>query len=349
MPDHKIFMQRCLDLARNGAGTVSPNPMVGSVIVHNNKIIGEGWHYKSGMPHAEVNAINSVKDDALLKESTIYVSLEPCSHYGKTPPCANLIIDKEIPNVVVACLDPNPAVAGSGVNRMEEAGIKVITGVLEKEALEVNRKFITYHQKKRPFITLKWAQSTDGFMDIDRSKGVGGQFMISGQESKVFVHKLRTEHDAILIGTNTALNDDPQLSVREFTGKSPIRLILDRHQRLPQTLKVFSDGSPTLHFVAEKNKKRANDSIEITDPDFVKGVLEYCYNTGIQSILVEGGSAILGAFIQSDYWDEAFVISAPKKMGSGLVAPLISGAIAGVQHMGNDLITSYRNHGLSDN
>jgi diaminohydroxyphosphoribosylaminopyrimidine deaminase/5-amino-6-(5-phosphoribosylamino)uracil reductase len=221
MTQHEVYMKRCLELALNGAQSARPNPMVGSVIVHENEIIGEGWHYKSGEPHAEVNAIASVKNETLLRESTIYVSLEPCSHYGKTPPCANLIIEKGIPHVVVACLDPNPAVAGSGVKLLKEEGVQVQKGVLEAEAMALNRKFITFHQKKRPYITLKWAQSADGFMDIDRTNGQKGSVAISGAEASVFVHKLRAEHAGILIGPQTAIHDNPSLTTRYFAGARP--------------------------------------------------------------------------------------------------------------------------------
>lgn len=345
---NQLFMQRCLDLARNGEGTTQPNPMVGCVIVHDSQIIGEGWHYKSGQPHAEVHAIRSVKNKALLHESTLYVSLEPCAHVGKTPPCASLIIENKIPRVVVACLDPNPQVSGRGVALLREAGVAVEVGILEAEATFLNRKFITSHTKQRPYITLKWAQTTDGFIDKARNAGDTDQFAISGPESKVFVHKLRAEHDAILIGSQTAINDNPSLTTREFSGKNPVRMVLDRQRRLPETLPIFTDCQATWQFTMHGNP---NDGIAktvvISEDDFLKNVMDYAFQNGIQSILVEGGATILGAFLETDLWDEALVISAPKKIGSGLVAPIIVGHSDAVITLGRDSITRYTNHGIS--
>lgn len=345
---HKEFMQRCLELARNGAGTTSPNPMVGSVILHNGKIIGEGWHYQSGQPHAEVNAINSVKNQELLKESTIYVSLEPCSHFGKTPPCASLIIEKKIPRVIVACLDPNPNVAGKGVAMLRDAGITVEVGVLEEEARFLNRKFITSHTKNRPFITLKWAQTEDSFLDRERAHGEAGQFAISGPESKVFVHKLRTEHDAILIGSKTALNDNPSLAARAFVGRSPIRMVLDRQNRLPESLTLFSDESPTWRFTTSgKLSTGIKRTIVLSEADFLQEVLAYAHKEGIQSMLIEGGAAVLRAFISANLWDEAVVISAAKKIGKGLAAPKLPLNHSAMVTLGADLVKRYINHGIS--
>lgn len=347
---HNVYMQRCLDLAVNGAYTTSPNPMVGCVIVHNGEIIGEGWHKKAGEPHAEVNAIASVKDQTLLEKSTLYVSLEPCAHFGRTPPCASLIIQKNIPRVVVACLDPNAQVAGNGVAMLRNAGIIVEIGVLEAQAIAINRKFITYHQQKRPFITLKWAQTADGFIDVIRNKGQKGSYAISGNLAKTWVHALRAKHDAILIGPQTAKIDDPSLTVRAFSGKSPLRLILDRNASLPTDLKVFTDGMPTIHFVQKKDTQQNRNNVLIDAPDFISGVIGYCYNHKIQSILVEGGAQILQAFINANLWDEAFVLVADKKLNVGLSAPKLS-VIKEVseQQLGVDLIKYYINNGLSGN
>ena len=347
---HNVYMQRCLDLAVNGAYTTSPNPMVGCVIVHNGEIIGEGWHKKAGEPHAEVNAIASVKDQTLLEKSTLYVSLEPCAHFGRTPPCASLIIQKNIPRVVVACLDPNPQVAGNGVAMLRNAGITVEIGVLEAQAIAINRKFITYHQQKRPFITLKWAQTADGFIDVIRNNGQKGSYAISGNLAKTWVHALRAKHDAILIGPQTARIDDPSLTVRAFSGKSPLRLIIDRNASLPTDLKVFTDGMPTIHFVQKKDTQQNRNNVLIDAPDFISGVIGYCYNHKIQSILVEGGAQILQAFINANLWDEAFVLVADKKLNVGLSAPKLS-VIKEVseQQLGVDLIKYYINNGLSGN
>ena len=343
-----MYMQRCLELAKNGEGTTSPNPLVGSVIVHNNKIIGEGWHYQSGMPHAEVNAINSVKNKDLLRESTLYVSLEPCSHFGKTPPCANLIIENKIPRVVVACLDPNPKVSGRGVAMLREAGIDAVVSVLEEEAKFLNRKFITAHTKNRPYITLKWAQTADGFMDVDRDGESSSHFEISGPESKVFVHKLRAEHDAILIGPQTAINDNPSLTTREFAGKNPVRMVLDRQRRLPETLTIFTDGQATWRFTTEgKAEDGIVKTVIISQDNFLQKAIDYAFQNGIQSILVEGGATILTAFLEANLWDEALLISAQKKIGSGLVAPVIVGHSEAVITLGRDSITRYTNYGIS--
>ena len=344
--EHVKFMQRCLDLALNGEGTTSPNPMVGCVIVHDGKIIGEGWHKKAGEPHAEVNAIASVKYQSLLTKSTLYVSLEPCSHHGRTPPCASLIIQEKIPRVVVACLDPNPQVAGSGIALLREAGIDVTVAILEAEALELNKKFITFHKEQRSFVTLKWAQSTDGFMDMSRINAEKGSFAISGAESKAWVHHLRAIHDAILIGPNSALNDNPSLTVREVSGKDPIRLILDRQNRLPDNLTVFRDGGRTIHFVAKKSANAQHEQVAIEDVDFLAGVLNFCYNNRIQSILVEGGAEILNAFISGHYWDEAFVIVASMQIQKGLMAPQIAILANSKVALGKDLIMSYKRNGV---
>ena len=228
------YMDRCLSLACLGAGDVAPNPMVGCVIVYEDKIIGEGFHQQFGAPHAEVNAIRAVKDKNLLKDSTLYVSLEPCAHFGKTPPCSDLIIEHQIPHVVVGCVDPFAEVAGKGIEKMKKAGIKVDVGLLEAECLWLNRRFFTFHQKKRPYLILKWAQTMDGFLDIDRSKPSFGQpTWISNELSRRQVHRQRTEEAAILVGTNTAFKDNPSLTVREWDGQQPVRLVIDRKNRLP--------------------------------------------------------------------------------------------------------------------
>jgi diaminohydroxyphosphoribosylaminopyrimidine deaminase/5-amino-6-(5-phosphoribosylamino)uracil reductase len=258
-----------------------------------------------------------------------------------------LIIEKGIPNVVMACLDPNPAVAGNGIKRMQAAGLTVLTGVLEKEAIELNRKFITYHKKKRPYITLKWAQSADGFMDIDRTNGQKGSVAISGAEASVFVHKLRSEHAGILIGPQTAIHDNPSLTTRFYSGPSPLRLLADRNNRVPKNLALFTDGGETLHFVADDLAKRGSKSVFVPREEFIPNMLQYVYNHGIQSILVEGGAGILNAFIAQDLWDEAFILTAPKKLGRGLKAPILNReAIANIS-IGNDKLNQYRNHGLS--
>ena len=343
------YMQRCLELAKNGAGLVSPNPMVGAVIVHDNKMIGEGWHQKAGQPHAEVNAIDSVKDKSLLAESTIYVSLEPCSHVGKTPPCSNLIIQKGFKRVVVGSLDSNPQVAGKGIERIANAEITVKWGILEKECRNLNRKFFTYHEKKRPFITLKWAQTADGFIDKKRVPEEIGQFKISGPLAKAFVHKLRAEHDAILVGSNTAQTDNPSLTTHAYGGNSPIRIVLDRSNKLTAKLTIFNDENPTWHFTysGEEVDSGSKRRIVLNQDDFINDMLKYCFKSQVQSILIEGGAIVLQQFIDANLWDEAIVITNAKTIASGKKAPKIAGRETVSFSVEDDEIKTYSNDGIS--
>ena len=344
MQKHQLYMQRCLDLALNGSGTTSPNPMVGCVIVHNDNIIAQGWHHKAGEAHAEVNAINAVEDKSLLANCTLYVSLEPCSHFGKTPPCCDLILKYKIPNVIIGCLDPNPEVAGKGVEKLKKAGVEVEEGVLKTRCENLNKKFFTYHQQKRPFITLKWAKTKDGFIDKLRDEKEKGQFVISGPQSKVFVHKLRTEHDAILIGPGTAFNDDPRLNARWYEGKSPIRIVLDRFAKLPDFLVLFSDDSETWHFSTKGYNRIGNKrKVVLPEKNFLNEVLDYCFAQGIQSILVEGGAVIFTAFIKTHLWDEVVEIKSSKSIGAGLPAPKINAHVINREYIGGDEITIYKN------
>lgn len=332
------YMQRCLYLAEMGRSSTAPNPMVGALIVHQDKIIGEGYHHHAGGPHAEVVAIESVKDKALLKESTLYVSLEPCSHYGRTPPCTNLIIEMEIPRVVVATRDFNSEVNGKGIARLKKAGIEVIEGVLESEAQELNRKFFTFHKKQRPYITLKWAQSSNGIMDANRSNGEKGVQWISEAESQVFAHKLRAEHQAILVGRKTAKIDNPSLDTRAYQGANPLRLIIDPQRSLDQHLKVFRDSS-YLRFCYQSVDNQ--DVILKPDRDLLPQIIQTAYERGLQSILVEGGSFTLRAFIEADLWDEAFIIESKQVIEDGLEAPKIE-LDGQVSRLKNDLLKHYR-------
>ena len=247
-------MRRALELAENGRGQVSPNPLVGCVIEHHGKIIGEGWHQKYGEAHAEVNAVNSVKDKSLLKEACVYVSLEPCAHFGKTPPCADLLVENQVKKVVICNTDPNPLVAGKGIVKLREAGIEVETGILEKEGLELNKRFFHYLEKKRPYIILKWAETADGFI---ARKNFDSKW-ISNTLSRKLVHKWRTEEDAILVGTNTALYDNPQLNARDWTGNNPVRIVIDRHLKLPADLHLFDEQIPTICYNLIKNRNSGN-------------------------------------------------------------------------------------------
>ncbi|WP_238395257.1 bifunctional diaminohydroxyphosphoribosylaminopyrimidine deaminase/5-amino-6-(5-phosphoribosylamino)uracil reductase RibD [Mucilaginibacter sp. 14171R-50] len=340
MAIHEIYMQRCLDLAALGAGRVSPNPMVGAVIVHNGKIIGEGYHQKYGQAHAEVNAVNMViannaNHADLLKQSTIYVSLEPCAHYGKTPPCADLIIKHQIPNVVVGCRDPFAQVDGKGIEKLQAAGIAVTADVLERECQWLNRRFFTRVQRQRPYIILKWAQTADGFFALSD----GTQRWITGPESRRLVHQWRAEEDAILVGKKTVMADDPQLSVRYAEGKSPKRVIIDRRLTLSTTLNVFDQSVETLIFNEVKTDiEGLNKYIALEDFDrFVpQYILFQLYLQDIQSVIIEGGAYTLNQFIEAGLWDEARIFTGAPVWKSGVKAPVIMGAAAGEYNVGAD-------------
>ncbi len=320
------YMARCISLARNGTGNVAPNPMVGAVIVHQGKIIGEGYHRKYGEAHAEVNAIASVRDESLLKEATIYVSLEPCSHYGKTPPCAELIIKKQIPRVVIGCLDPFPEVSGRGVRMLREAGVEVVTGVMEEEARELNRVFMTFQEKRRPYIYLKWAQSADGFMDRLRTDNSLPAVVLSSSETLRRVHHLRANVAAIMVGTQTALLDNPSLTVRHWAGKSPVRVVLDRTLRISPHYHLLDGAVKTLVFTAVEAVSREN--VEYVTIDFGQPVLSQVmrelYVRKLDSLMVEGGATLLGHFLEDGLWDQMLVETAPVNLESGVKAPDLS-------------------------
>lgn len=299
---HENYMRRCIELARKGMTGAPPNPMVGAVIVHDGCIIGEGYHRKCGGPHAEVNAIHSVRKPELLTESTIYVSLEPCAHYGKTPPCADLIIEKRIPRVVIGCRDPFAKVDGLGIKKLQDAGVDVTVGVLEKECLDLNRHFITYHTSKRPYVILKWAQSRDGFIGQKQ-----GQIAFSTPLTQTLVHRLRAQSDAILVGGGTALTDNPSLTTRLWSGKNPLRIVIDAHGNLPEDLKLFDAEAETLVW---KNWD-------------LKALLDELYERKVQTLLVEGGACTLQKFLDAGLWDEVRVETAPCLLGEGIVAPVL--------------------------
>jgi len=324
-PD-ELFMQRCLQLAENGFGHTEPNPYVGAVVVHNNKIIGEGFHREFGGPHAEVFAINSVSNKELLKESTIYVNLEPCSHHGKTPPCADLIISSGIPSVVIAMQDPNEKVAGRGIEKLRNANIAVQTGVLENEAKWLNRRFITFHSQKRPYIILKWAQTKDGFIDIDRCNpsSKNNDNWITGPELKLLVHRWRAQETGILIGYHTLVNDNPQLTVREWSGRNPVRILLT--ETLPdESFRIFGSDQRTLVF--NPHRDSLTEKAEYIKAPFGNQLIaEVCRNLferNILSIIVEGGRQVLESFIVTGLWDEARIMTGDKIFGSGLKAPAL--------------------------
>jgi diaminohydroxyphosphoribosylaminopyrimidine deaminase/5-amino-6-(5-phosphoribosylamino)uracil reductase len=322
----ETYMKRCIDLARSGLGNTAPNPLVGSVIVYNGKIIGEGYHEVYGGPHAEVNAVDSIQDKALLKSSVLYVNLEPCSHTGKTPPCSDMIIKYGIPEVITGTTDPNPLVSGRGITRLANAGVKVTSGVLEKQCIDLNKRFITYHLKRRPYIILKWAQTCDGFIDVHRD---GTEMLqptwISNEVSRMMVHKWRSEEQAILIGTRTAAMDNPQLNVREWEGKSPIRMVIDRNLVLLPSLHIFDNTSRTIVFNALKDYEEKQTRFVKVDfsGNLITNILNYLYESGIQSVFVEGGRMLLDTLIKDNLWDEARVFEGLKRFGSGIPAPVI--------------------------
>ena len=333
----QLFMQRALQLARLGAGTVSPNPMVGCVIVHNGKIIGEGYHQKYGDAHAEVNAVNAVSDKSLLSESDIYVTLEPCSHFGKTPPCADLLIKYKFKKVIVCNYDPNPLVASQGIEKLRQAGIEVEVGLLEEEGRELNKRFFTYIEKKRPYIILKWAESADGFIAKKNYEAV----QISNLLSKRFVHKMRSEEDAIMVGTNTAKYDNPTLNTRFWTGKNAVRVLVDRELSLSKNLHVFDNSQKTICYNSLKDEIIENN-IFVKTPlitSIEPFILEDLYQRKIQSIIIEGGTILLQSFIDLGLWDEAFILKSEIILEQGIDAPKIKRKEVLRQKLGDNLLT----------
>lgn len=342
-----LYMQRCLQLASYGKYETSPNPKVGAVIVHKDRIIGEGYHIRAGEAHAEVRAIQSVNDHDLLSSSTLYVSLEPCSHWGKTPPCADLIIKVGIPRVVIGSKDPFALVDGAGIQRLQQAGIEVIIGLLQDQCADLNKYFLTSHSKKRPYITLKWAQSTDGFIDqirqkLDPSSRNLSPIIFSTPLTQMLTHKRRTEHEAILIGRRTALLDNPSLNSREWIGRNPLRLVIDKEASLPHTLSLFNETTPSVVFCSPEASKRntvlhqkkeekidSNSQTSFMPLDFSRPIppqiIAKLHQMGIQSLLIEGGAQTLQSFIDIKLWDVAFVEESSQVLKEGIVAPKING------------------------
>ncbi len=316
----ETYMQRCLQLAALGLGKTSPNPMVGAVIVHQDTVIGEGYHHRCGEAHAEVNAINSVKDKALLKESTLYVNLEPCSHFGKTPPCADAIIRHGIPKVVIGSIDYHDKVNGAGIQKLRDAGVEVVENICEKECEELNRRFFTFHRQHRPYIILKWAKTRDGYMDIDRSNNDVNSYWITNYALKVLSHKWRSEEDAILVGFQTMANDCPQLTTREYPGKDPQRFVMQR-------------GTENIA------------SLPYTPlPDNVQEATDELYQFNIQSVIIEGGRKTLEKFIAADLWDEARILVGNQTWGKGIPAPNTPGIIEKTVNIDDNLLMYVRRH-----
>jgi len=332
----EIFMKRCIEIAKKGLGNVSPNPMVGCVIVHKNKIISEGYHKKYGENHAEVNAINKVKNKEILKDSTLYVNLEPCSHHGKTPPCCDLIIKHQIPNVIIGTIDPFIKVRGSGIAKMRNNGINVEINILEEENNFLNKRFFTYHREERPYILLKWAQSKDGFIAPKKQEG---KFWMTSKESKELVHKWRSQEDGILVGRITADKDNPQLTNRLFDGKNPIRLIIDKNLSIEKTFNVFNNDSKTIIFNnIIDNLEGSNHFIKINFDNMLDEILAVLYSKNIQSIIVEGGTKTLQSFIKNNLWDEARIFKTKNNLNEGVKSPSINGKIISTSFINNDTL-----------
>lgn len=358
MNQDEQFIARCIELAKNAKGRVYPNPMVGSVIVHRGRIIGEGWHQRAGEAHAEVHAVNSVHDQTLLKESTIYVSLEPCSHYGKTPPCSDLIIARGIKKVVIGSIDPFAEVAGRGVRKLMEAGCQVKVGVLEEQCRELNKRFFTFHLAKRPYIILKWAESADGYIAPSTSRDSRKPVWISNRYSKQLAHKYRAEEQGILVGTQTAIADNPKLNTRSWYGSSPVRIVLDQHKRIPSDSHLFDGSIKTIRIIGKKTSSsvetdtKAPKHLLIERIDFssivAQQICELLYSHSLQSVIIEGGSQTLKTFIQAGLWDEARVFTGNKNLGGGIAAPVLSGDLTQQRNIAGDTLRVYHSLNQKD-
>jgi diaminohydroxyphosphoribosylaminopyrimidine deaminase/5-amino-6-(5-phosphoribosylamino)uracil reductase len=341
--DEKM-MRRCFQLAKNGVGHTAPNPMVGCVITHNGKIIGEGYHQQYGGPHAEVNAIASVKNELLLKEATLYVNLEPCAHHGKTPPCSDLIVQKGIPRIIIANVDPYAKVAGMGIEKLKKANRKVKYGLLEQEGWFLNRRFFTFHTKKRPWVILKWAESEDGFIDIIRNiKSKSTPTWLTNDQSKHLVHKWRSEEQSILVGQRTAILDNPNLNVREWYGKDPLRILIDPDLSVKSPNNLLDSGQSTLIFNFEKSEKKENiEFVQVSSQEsMILQIFDILHERDIQSVIVEGGAFVLNAFINEGLWDEARRFIGTTYLENGVSAPTISGKPVNTEMIGDVTLHYY--------
>ena len=344
MSSAEKYMLRCIELAKIGLPNAIPNPSVGCVIVHDNRIIGEGYTSPFGGNHAEVNAINSVEDESLLPESTLYASLEPCAHYGKTPPCANLIIEKKIKRVVIATLDPFSEVNGLGIKRLIEKGVDVKVGMLEKEARESNKRFFTFHEKKQPYIILKWAETSNGFVDSVRASSATESLKITSKPANVLVHKWRAEEQAIMVGKNTVLLDNPSLTTRNFEGKNPVKILLDSNCSSPADSNVLNTQSKTIVLNSVKNETDGNtEFVKLDNLTDVNQVQDKLYELGIQSILIEGGPTLHKSFYESDNWDEIRRFVSPISTPEGVSALSVEIEPNFTEQVGKDKLYTYRN------
>jgi len=338
-------MRRCLELAQKGLGLTRTNPLVGCVIVHGDRIIGEGFHHEFGGPHAEVNAIRSVTDHSLLPESTLYVNLEPCAHHGKTPPCSLLVLQKGIRRVVISNKDPFPSVNGRGVAQLEKAGIEVRTGVLEKEGSRLNRRFFGYHLRKRPYVVLKWAGTTDGFIDLVREPDDPiGTNWITDEVSRTLVHKWRAEESGIMVGTNTIITDNPRLNIRRWGGEDPVRITVDRKGRLPHHVHILDGSQETIVFTGVPGKYSGRTRSIKVDPSYgLADMLEELHSEKILSLLVEGGASLLQSFLDTGLWDEARVFTGKMKFSQGIPAPRMAREADEIYHFRDTVLEIFRN------
>ena len=333
MKIHENWIKRCIEIAKNGFGNTAPNPMVGCVIVHENSIIGEGFTSPYGGNHAEVNAIESVTDKSLLKEAVLYVTLEPCSHFGKTPPCSDLIIKHQIPEVIIGCMDDNPEVSGKGIKKLRDNGCDVTVGILEKECKEHHKRFFTFHNKKRPYIILKWAESDDGFL-APLEKQEQKPVWITNTLSRQLVHKWRAQEQAILVGANTIINDNPSLTTRDVEGRSPVRVVVDTYGSLSKTFWVFDESSKTILI--------SKSDLDFNSP-LSQQICKILYEQNINSVIVEGGSKTLQLFINEGIWDEARIFIGKVSLDNGVKAPKLTGSVVRQEKIKNDLLNIYLN------
>ncbi|RZN81440.1 MAG: bifunctional diaminohydroxyphosphoribosylaminopyrimidine deaminase/5-amino-6-(5-phosphoribosylamino)uracil reductase RibD [Winogradskyella sp.] len=331
MNKNEHYIKRCLQIAKNGLGTSRPNPMVGAIVVFEGKIIGEGYTSKYGGSHAEVNAISNVKDRSLLKKSTLYVTLEPCSHHGKTPPCSDLIVKHKIPKVIIGCVDDNPQVAGKGIAKLEASGCDVTVGVLEKECKTHHKRFFTYHNKKRPYIILKWAETKDGFI-APKTKDEQKPVWITNTYSRQLVHKWRAEEQAILVGTNTVIEDNPSLTVRDWSGENPIRFVLGKSSKLKSDYQIFNKKAKTLNIT--------NNAIDFKGK-VAKQICDILFQEHINSVIIEGGAKTLKTFIDENLWDEARVFIGDSEFSKGVKAPILKGKLISEERIINDTLKIY--------
>lgn len=339
MTSPEVYMQRALELAQLGQGRVSPNPMVGCVIVHGGKIIGEGWHQQFGGPHAEVNAIQSVEDKSLLSESTVYVTLEPCSHFGKTPPCVDLLLEHRVKRVIVCNKDTHSLVAGKGIEKLRTAGVEVTVGVEGEKGLHLNKRFFHAIEKERPYIILKWAETADGFV----AKENYDSKWISNEYSRQLVHKWRAEEDGILVGRNTAAHDNPQLDVREWTGKNPVRIVIDRFLKLSERLHVMNGKQPTIIYNVLKHEEHPNLTLmRIDEQGFLWHLLKDLHKRGIHSLFVEGGAHTLQSFINEGLWEEIRIFKSTKLFNKGIKAPHFHGNLLSSENVMGDSLFTYK-------